>query len=1126
LKILVFIFCILLASACFSQDAQAIETDLSCETCHGDAGWKIDVGRGFDHIVTGFELKGIHKEISCGHCHPGSTPKEQHNFSSVSSECNYCHEDVHGDQWGQDCSQCHNFDSWTLSTRDQNHDLTRFPLQGAHRNSSCELCHVNQPGSSSTLPVDCAGCHGQDYNESVNPAHLTLNLSNDCEDCHQAVSNSWAESSFNHTSTGYALLGMHAQANCGTCHTQAASNTPTSCEGCHMGDFNVSLDPPHQEQGYPIVCSECHDSFTWNSNFTHDGTGFVLNGAHVYPNCFECHPDQKFSDIPDECSDCHSPEWDTSEIPPHEDAEFDKECETCHTEILWIPSTWDHDVDSEYPLTGAHIEATCDVCHISTPYSEQASECYTCHQADYEATLEPNHVAGNIPTACEVCHTTLNWESEEIDHSQTQFPLVGAHAELGCMTCHEAGYDLAFLCESCHSSDYANTSTGAAPNHGTFEFSMDCLICHNQTSWSPSHFDHDPDLTGYEIQGAHLELLPDNCFVCHESAVWTGISKLCQDCHQNNFMETTDPNHQASGIPDNLCELCHTQSAWTPSIFSHNTTTESCVTCHLVQYNSASIPPHSDAEFNTQCQTCHSADIWVPALWNHGVETDFTIIGAHEPLSCPACHTSAPYSTLINECSICHQSNFDSTTDPDHAGNGFPINLCESCHDQSVWNPSIFSHASASVVCVTCHTAQYDAAVNPSHPDAEFDNTCENCHTTDTWSPGIWEHGTETEFEIQGAHEVLNCVDCHTSAPYSSLINECSTCHQSNFDQTTAPRHVDEGYPILLCESCHSQTAWQPCIFNHESTEDACSTCHMSQYTATDDPPHVSLSYPTDCTACHTTDAWSPSTFIHDLETQGFLLDGAHEALNCSSCHEDWEPPTEIRTCASASCHLDNYQASENPPHETMSFSQGCVDCHTTSSWVPAQFTHSLESTGFALEEAHTIVSCQQCHSPWQIIPEPRTCSDASCHLSDYQNATDPNHGAASFPLNCESCHSMTAWVPSTFNHDGQYFPIYSGQHNGEWSDCSQCHINSADFSEFTCFGGGCHNAADMNDEHFDDGQWVSCNGHTYPASGVTSVDCFTCHPTGDGDDCDGFFDFLKNRPKSYPTKKNSFETK
>jgi len=661
---------------------------------------------------------------------------------------------------------------------------------------------------------------------------------------------------------------------------QSADNTPVECVACHMDDFDASTEPPHLAEGYPLDCQSCHDSFTWNSSFLHDQTGFLLEGAHELAICSDCHSEQSYDETPELCNGCHQTEWESSEAPPHEDAEFGEACEDCHTVIAWLPSIWDHDIDSEYPLTGAHIEPSCETCHTVAPYSAQPSECVDCHQSNYDESLEPNHVISDMPTTCEVCHTTENWISEEIDHTQTAFPLQGAHTEIECTTCHANGYDLPTDCQGCHLPDYSSTTNTPSPDHAQYGFSQDCLTCHGQVSWKPSSFDHDADLTGFAIQGAHLALLPENCFTCHETAQWTGLS---------------------------------------------------------------------------------------------------------------------------SDCFSCHQSNFESTSEPDHDAYGYPQNLCETCHSQDVWEPAIFDHAATSISCVTCH---------------------------------------------------------------------------------------------------------------------------MVQYTATTDPPHTELAYPTDCETCHSQDAWSPSSFVHDVEATGFLSDGAHLNINCSSCHESYNPPSEIRTCASASCHQDSYSASSNPPHEAMGFSQNCVDCHTTTAWEPSSFQHNELNTGYPLEGAHANTACQSCHSPWQIIAEVRTCADGSCHLPDYNSATDPNHASASFPLECEICHAMTAWEPATFNHDGQYFPIYSGQHRNEWNDCSQCHVDANDFAVFTCFGGGCHNVSEMNDEHCEGADCESCDGHTYPATGVTSTDCFTCHPTGDEDDCDGdLLNFFKLRTLPQPTEKKPDET-
>jgi hypothetical protein len=109
------------------------------------------------------------------------------------------------------------------------------------------------------------------------------------------------------------------------------------------------------------------------------------------------------------------------------------------------------------------------------------------------------------------------------------------------------------------------------------------------------------------------------------------------------------------------------------------------------------------------------------------------------------------------------------------------------------------------------------------------------------------------------------------------------------------------------------------------------------------------------------------------------------------------------------------------------------------------------------------------------------------CHLNDYNQTTNPPHASAQFPTDCQTCHTTVAWSPSTFNHDGQYFPIYSGHHAGTWTLCSECHTNNSNYAVFSCID--CHqhsNQSEVNNQH----QGVS--GYSY-----TSAACYSCHPTG-----------------------------
>ena len=106
--------------------------------------------------------------------------------------------------------------------------------------------------------------------------------------------------------------------------------------------------------------------------------------------------------------------------------------------------------------------------------------------------------------------------------------------------------------------------------------------------------------------------------------------------------------------------------------------------------------------------------------------------------------------------------------------------------------------------------------------------------------------------------------------------------------------------------------------------------------------------------------------------------------------------------------------------------------------------------------------------------------------LTNYNNTTNPNHAAAQFPHECQTCHSQTVWTPSTFNHDQAYFPIYSGSHLNRWTLCSQCHQDPTNFATFTCMSSGCHSQSSTDSQH------AGVSGYTYVASA-----CYNCHPVG-----------------------------
>ncbi len=231
------------------------------------------------------------------------------------------------------------------------------------------------------------------------------------------------------------------------------------------------------------------------------------------------------------------------------------------------------------------------------------------------------------------------------------------------------------------------------------------------------------------------------------------------------------------------------------------------------------------------------------------------------------------------------------------------------------------------------------------------------------------------------------------------------------------------------------------------------------------------------CYECHPTGSVQGS-FNHN--NGSFPLTGVHITTPCGSCHSNGFAGTPTDCFA---CHQTNFNATTNPNHTAKNIPNTCATCHTTAAgWKPAAFpTHS---SYYPLTGAHASIAnnCVQCHNGNYINP-PNTC--VGCHQANYNSTTNPNHASAGFPTDCASCHSQTAWTPSTFNHDPQYFPIYSGHHKNRWNLCSDCHPTASNFLTFTCTT-SCHSQNTTDSHH----QGVS--GYQYNSNA-----CYNCHPTG-----------------------------
>jgi len=545
-------------------------------------------------------------------------------------------------------------------------------------------------------------------------------------------------------------------------------------------------------------------------------------------------------------------------------------------------------------------------------------------------------------------------------------------------------------------------ATGDNP-HG--DDRLDCARCHTAERWTPvvkpPGFKHAE--TGFTLEGAHGQI---GCRDCHRSLVFQRIGTACADCHK-------DAHKGELGL---RCDACHTSHGWTnqeamrsrhdrtrfPLVGPHArvdcdachrgqqpnqyvTTPTECGPCHIASYQAAKNPDHVGRGFSQRCDDCHTAAAWRPATGVDHSLTRFPLTGAHQSVSCARCHVGGRYAGTPTDCWSCHQANYGSTTNPNHAAAGFP-------------------------------------------------RTCESCHSTNAWRPASGIDHNKTRFPLTGAHQRVDCARCHVGGRYAGTPTDCWSCHQANYNSTTNPNHAAAGFP-RTCESCHS------------------------------------------------TNAWRPASGIDHNKTR-FPLTGAHQNVECARCHVGGRYAGTPTDCYS--CHRANYDGTSNPNHRSAGFPTQCQTCHSTTAWRPATFDHGR--TRFPLTGAHRQVDCARCHQNGRYSGTPTDCY--ACHQADYNGTSNPNHRAANFPTQCQTCHTTGAWRPATFDHDGRYFPIYSGRHRSVWTSCATCHTNPGNYKAFECINCHEHNKAKMDDKHKDE------NGYSW-----TSPACYRCHPRGTAED-------------------------
>jgi len=314
-----------------------------------------------------------------------------------------------------------------------------------------------------------------------------------------------------------------------------------------------------------------------------------------------------------------------------------------------------------------------------------------------------------------------------------------------------------------------------------------------------------------------------------------------------------------------------------------------------------------------------------------------------------------------------------------------------------------------------------------------FKLNCAMCHSSSGWEVDYetiqFDHGKSTGFVLESQHATLDCTGCHESLVFEKVGTDCISCHTDIHQQTLGMN----------------------------------------------------------CARCHTPENWLVDNITELHQENGFPLLGNHAIIACSQCHRA-ESAVRFDRLGNECivCHLEIYDETTAPNHQNAGYSTNCIECHDIAGvdWSVTNINHDF----FPLTKGHKIADCTKCHQSQNFSNTPVDC--IGCHQADFDNTTSPDHNASDFPLECDACHGLDpGWPAKDFKqHDSEYFPIFSGKHGGEWSQCNECHTTPGDFKAFSCTD--CHehsNAGKLANEHDE----LSDYSHDSNA-------CYECHPTGD----------------------------
>jgi len=353
------------------------------------------------------------------------------------------------------------------------------------------------------------------------------------------------------------------------------------------------------------------------------------------------------------------------------------------------------------------------------------------------------------------------------------------------------------------------------------------------------------------------------------------------------------------------------------------------------------------------------------------------------------------------------------------------------------------------LLCTASALGQFSPGdLSTAHQELEGLTNCAQCH--------------EVGSEISG----IKCANCHAEIKTAiasktgfhalNAQKKCVTCHKEHLGKNAITvqfnqkifDHNKTGYSLtgkhnfIECAACHtSKNIKDKEVLNIVRTKGRTSFLGLQTQCLSCHEDHHKGTMGRDCQTCHTTLAFAPASLFDHNKTR-FALTGLHAKVGCKKCHSEKPLPGKENKGFLGTKSFSDCTPCHASPHKDKFTSETCQSCHSTNGWIGgmAQRGFDHNRTGFKLVGRHMQVKCQQCHGlgkSRRLKLAHDRCTD--CHR-DYHNG----EFAKNYKNDCEQCHTVNGFVPSTFTfarHQTARYPL-TGAHQA--TACLQCHQQPA----------------------------------------------------------------------------------